>query len=278
MNGQTKQLNSLPDLTGKDIEALLTVLMSGSRRVERVSLSTRIVWIKRYGTEKPSVWRYLQTLLSRIVPVPFIRPCAYLAPRQMAERETRRIRLFEEQGIAVPEVLYASNGAVVLADVGLTVQQRLGQLKDGDYASHDDLMVTCAAELGRLHAKGLCHGRPYPRDMFFADNQIGFMDFEEDPQSVMPLEVAQARDVWLLFLQIATGARLGLQTQNRAYEAWWQEAPAPARAELRRMTCFLGGFLFLARLIGRVHMGSDLQRFIVATSFLMHAFTNYSVD
>jgi hypothetical protein len=40
----------------------------------------------------------------------------------------------------------------------------------------------------------------------------------------------------------------------------------------------LGVFLSFARLIGRVHMGSDLQRFIVATSFLMHAFTTYSVD
>ncbi|KAA1185997.1 hypothetical protein FP026_00880 [Rhizobium tropici] len=40
----------------------------------------------------------------------------------------------------------------------------------------------------------------------------------------------------------------------------------------------LGVFLSFARLIGCVHMGSDLQRFIVATSFLMHAFTNYSVD
>lgn len=278
LNGKTRELNSIPNLIGKDIEALLTVLVSGSKRVERVPLSSGQVWIKRYGTEKPSVWRHLQTLCSHILPVAFLRPCAYLAPQQMAERETRRIGVFKDLGIAVPEILYASNGAIVLADAGITVQRRLGQLKDSDPAAHDNLMVACAAELGRLHAKGLCHGRPYPRDMFFAGNRLGFMDFEEDPQTVMPLAVAQARDVWLLFLQIATGARFGLATQNRAYEAWCAQAPAAARAELQRMIRFLGGFLFLARLIGRVHMGSDLQRFIVATSFLMHAFTNYSVD
>jgi tRNA A-37 threonylcarbamoyl transferase component Bud32 len=278
LNGQTTTLNSIPNLSGKDIETLLTVMVSGSTRVERVSLSARQVWIKRYGTKKPSFWRHLQTLFSRIVPIAFLRPCAYLSAQQMAERETRRIRLFKERNVAVPEVLYASNGAIVLSDAGITVQRRLAQLRDGDPAAHDDLMVACAAELGRLHAKGLCHGRPYPRDMFFVGNRLGFMDFEEDPQTVMPLEVAQARDVWLLFLQIATGARLGLATQNRAYEAWSEQAPAAARAELQRLIRFLGGFLFLARLIGRVHMGSDLQRFIVATSFLMHAFTTYSVD
>jgi len=43
-------------------------------------------------------------------------------------------------------------------------------------------------------------------------------------------------------------------------------------------TGFLGGFLSFARLIGRLHMGSDLQRFIVATSFMMHAFIHYSAD
>lgn len=279
MNGQTKELNSIPNLAGKDIEALLTVLMNGSGRIERVPLSSHLVWIKRYGTEKPSVWRYLQAILSRIIPVDFLRPCACLTPREMAERETRRIGLFAEQGIAVPKVLYASNGAIMLTDAGITVQRRLGQLKGaGDPVAHDDLMVACAAELGRVHGRGLCHGRPYPRDMFFAGDRLGFMDFEEDPQTVMPLAVAQARDIWLLFLQIATGSCLGRETQNRAYDAWSREAPAAARAELQRMIRFLGGFLFLARLIGRVHMGSDLQRFIVATSFLMHAFTTYSVD
>ncbi|MDL2400089.1 hypothetical protein [Rhizobium mayense] len=44
------------------------------------------------------------------------------------------------------------------------------------------------------------------------------------------------------------------------------------------MTRFLGGFLSFARLIGRLHIGSDLQRFIVATSYLMYVFTNYSVE
>ncbi|WP_244558003.1 serine/threonine protein phosphatase [Rhizobium hainanense] len=278
MNDKTAELNFIPNLNGKDIETLLTVLVSGSSRVERVPLSARQVWIKRYGTKRPSAWRLLQAVFSRIVPVAFLRPCAYLSPRQMVERETRRIGLFSREGIAVPEILYASNGTLVLGDAGITVQCRLVQLKESDPIAHDDLMVVCAAELGRLHAKGLCHGRPYPRDMFFVGNRLGFMDFEEDPQTVMPLEVAQARDIWLLFLQIATGAHLGLATQNRAYEAWSEQAPAAARAELQRMIRFLGGFLFLARLIGRVHMGSDLQRFIVATSFLMHAFTTYSVD
>jgi tRNA A-37 threonylcarbamoyl transferase component Bud32 len=187
----------------------------------------------------------------------------------MSEREQRSIRLFAQRGIATPEILYASKGAIVLADVGQTVQARLGKLKDGDAAVHDALLVACADELGRLHAAGLCHGRPYPRDMFFAGDRLGFMDFEEEPQTVMPLATAQARDIWLLFLQIASNARRGRETYDAAYRAWSERVPAAAIAELHRMTGFLGRFLSFARLIGRVRMGSDLRRFIDATSYLM---------
>lgn len=278
MEDELRDLRSIPDLTDKDIENLLAVLVAGAKRVQRVPLSKRIVWIKRYGTEKPPIWRFLQACVSRLAPFAFLRPSSYLPPQLMAEREIRRIKMFSELGFATPEVLYASKGALVLTDVGTTVQRRLGELKQLDPSAHDDLLVACAAELGRLHAAGLCHGRPYPRDMFFFGGRLGFMDFEEEPQSVMPLETAQARDIWLLFLQIATGARLGVKTRDRAYEAWSELAPPEAIAELRRLTRFLGGFLSIARLIGRVHMGSDLQRFIVATSYLMYAFTNYPAD
>lgn len=271
-------LSSIPDLGAEDVETLLAVLVAGQKRVQRVPLSRRAVWIKRHGDKKLPLWRLLQSALARLVPLTILRPSIYLSPARMIEREVRRIHLFAEREFAVPEVLYASKAAMVLSDVGITVQHRLGELKRDDPAGHDDLLVACAAELGRLHAAGLCHGRPYPRDMFFAGGRLGFLDFEEDPQTVMPLAGAQARDIWLLFLQIATGAHLGGETHDRAYAAWSKRAPPEAIAELRRMTGFLGGFLSFARLIGRVHMGSDLQRFIVATSYLMHAFINYSAE
>jgi tRNA A-37 threonylcarbamoyl transferase component Bud32 len=273
-----QDLRNIDDLTDGDIESLLAVLVGGSKRVQRVALSKRTVWIKRYGTEKPSWWLHLQAGLSRLVPIAYLRPSPYLAPKDMAGREVRLIGLFAENGFATPKVLYSSRGAIVLTDVGATVQQRLRALRESDPAAHDDMLVGCAAELGQLHATGLCHGRPYPRDMFFSGDRMGFMDFEEEPQTVMPLATAQARDIWLLFLQITTSVSLGSVTRDRAFQAWSRAAPAAAVAELRRMTDFLGGFLSLARLIGRVHMGSDLQRFIIATSYLTTVFIDYRRD
>jgi tRNA A-37 threonylcarbamoyl transferase component Bud32 len=254
----------------EDVRVLLAALVSGSGRIERVDLSSGAVWIKRYGTERASRWIALQRMVADLLRAPFLRPSPVLGDEGMAAREIRRTAEFSAHGVPTARVIYSSGAAVAFSDAGRTVDAYLYDIADVDVAAHDDLLVHCAAELGRLHAKGLCHGRPYPRDMFLKDGRIGFMDFEEEPATVMQLEVAQARDIWLLFLQVATRARLGRETHDRAYSAWADAAPPQAVAELHKLAGFLGGFLSAARLIGRVHMGSDLRRFIVATSYLTH--------
>jgi tRNA A-37 threonylcarbamoyl transferase component Bud32 len=257
-------------LREEDVPVLLAALLSGSKRVERVALSSGAVWIKRYGTERAPRWVALQRMLANLIRAPFLRPSPLLADEGMAAREIRRIGQFAAKDVPTARVIYSSGAAVVFSDAGETVDSQLWAARDQDPQAHDDMLVHCAAELGRLHKKGLCHGRPYPRDMFMKDGRVGFMDFEEEPDKVMPLETAQARDIWLLFLQVATRARLGKLTHDRAYRAWADVAPPQAIAELRKLTGFLGAFLSTARLIGRLHMGSDLRRFIVATSYLKH--------
>ncbi len=259
----------LPAVAENDIPQLLAALVSSSSRVERVPLSQGPVWIKRYGTERGPKLLFLQSLIAKLLNKAFLRPSPILTDEEMAEREVRRIEEFAACGVPTPEVLYRSGRAVVFSDVGITLSRQLSRFGD-DAKGHDDLLVYCAAELGALHAAGLCHGRPYPRDMFIKDGRIGYMDFEEEPTSVMQLSLAQARDVWLLFLQLTSRARQGRSTYDRAFQAWAERAPSAALGQLKDLTDFLGGLLSIARLIGRIHMGSDLRRFIDATSYLKH--------
>ena len=204
------RLDAIPEMTDDDSAALRAALANGTQRVERVALSFGAVWIKRYGTERPPVWTRAQTALARLFGQPFLRPSPTLDGKGMIAREIRRIEAFAAQGVPVPQVLYSSGSALVLSDVAPTVTARLDVLRDTDPAAHDALLVACAAHLGALHGKGLCHGRPHPRDFFVAgERSIGFMDFEEEPEAAMPLATAQARDLWLLFLQLTDRARLG---------------------------------------------------------------------
>ena len=274
MDGWLIALESIPRMTDGDIEMLLAALALRTNRVERVELSFGAVWIKRYGTERPPIWTKAQTALARLLRQPFLQPSPALDSKGMIAREIRRIATFAQAGVPVPNVLYSSGSALVLSDVAPTVTARLKALAATDPAAHDDLLVACAAHLGALHAKGLCHGRPHPRDFFLAGEAIGFMDFEEEPEAAMPLATAQARDLWLLFLQVADRALLGRETIDRAFAAWRHAAPAGIDGELVKMLRFLGKFLWLTRLIGRVHMGSDLRRFLAATGYLSDVLLN----
>lgn len=258
-------------LEDADIAALMQVLLASDGRIQQLNLSAGSVWIKRQGIEKAPWWIKLQALAASALPYKFLKPSPILKPVEMMERERRRMMEFGAKGFPVPDIIYSSQTAIVISDVGPTVQRILKWKRRAGETDHDALLIDCAAAIGDLHAASLCHGRPHVRDFFLRDGRIGFMDFEEEPQAVMPLETAQARDIWLLFLPLCMLAQNGRATLDAAYQAWASRAPEAAIIELRRLLRVLGRFLPLARLIGRVQMGSDLQRFIVATDYLKNA-------
>ncbi|MGV1750945.1 lipopolysaccharide kinase InaA family protein [Agrobacterium sp. CG674] len=258
-------------LEDADIAALMQALVASEGRVQQLTLSAGSVWIKRQGAEKQPWWAKLQSVFASALPYQFLKPSPILAPAAMMAREKRRMVEFGNRGFPVPDIIYQSKTAIVLSDVGPTVQRTLKSMRQAGEAGHDALLIDCAAAIGALHAAGLCHGRPHVRDFFLSHGRIGFMDFEEEPEAVMPLETAQARDLWLLFLPLTDLAQNGQITLDAAYQAWVSRAPKAAIAELQRLVGVLSRFLPLARLIGRVQMGSDLRRFIVATDYLKNA-------
>lgn len=262
-------LSAIPKVSDADIALLVAALADDSRRVQRVGLSRRIVWIKRYGTEPTILWQYLHRLIMPFLP-PVFRSGPRLGAEAMIAQEAARMACFADKGFRAPRVLYRSGAAVVLSDLSPSIDALLSTLRD-QAEEHDALLVACAGALGRLHAAGLCHGRPYPRDMTLTEGEVGFLDFEENPEAVMPLTDAQARDLWVLFFQISSRALKGRETFDAAFAAWASHAPEETQAALSRLIAFAARFLPLARLIGRVRMGSDLRRFIVATGYLVEA-------
>ena len=257
------------DLGNDEIGELLRAMMQSDGRVQRLELRDRTVWIKRQGGKKMPPLVAVQGFFAALFRVPFLRPSPQLSPEAMQAREISRIGAFADAGFPVPKIVYASATAMVMSDVGPTIDLRMRALKRSDPAGHDALLVQVADALGRVHAAGLSHGRPHVRDFFLEDGAVGFMDFEEDPASVMPLAMAQARDVLLYFLVVTALALNPGTTCPAALEAWLARAPDTARVELVKLTALIGRILPLARLIGRLHMGSDLRRFIMATEFLM---------
>jgi tRNA A-37 threonylcarbamoyl transferase component Bud32 len=256
-------------LEDDEIGEVLHALMKSDGRVQRLELKGRTVWIKRQGGKTMPPLVAVQGLFASLFRMPILRPSPRLLPEAMQARELARLRAFARAGFPVPKIAYASATAMVMSDVGPTIDHQMRVSKRCDPAAHDALLVQVAEALGRVHAAGLSHGRPHVRDFFLEDGKVGFMDFEEDPASVMPLAMAQARDILLYFLVVASRAIETEKTCPAALQAWLARAPDAARVELIRLTALIGRILPLARLIGCLHMGSDLRRFIMATEFLM---------
>ncbi|MFT4182097.1 MAG: hypothetical protein QM636_09280 [Rhizobium sp.] len=190
----------------------------------------------------------------------FLTPSPALAPQDMVQQEIKRLEMFRASGFKTPSVIVRMPTAIVLTDVGKTVDASLRDTRDDRH--HDDLLIICARELGRLHAAGLCHGRPHPRDFVFSGSELVYLDFEEAAEEAMPQSLAQARDIWIFLLQISMRVRLGSPTLDGAYAAWAELAPLQAKREISTILKRLRPWAGVAKLLSKLHGGRDIQRFI----------------
>jgi hypothetical protein len=267
----TEQTDNRTDTLSADGQAALLRLAAAAAapRVSRAIVDGRPVWIKRYDAEHRPLAKRLHALISPLLP-PFLRSSAETNAAEAVERETRKMAKFRAGGFAVADIVFANRSVLALSDVGETAETALAGRLAADPAPHDELLVALARTLGEAHRAGLCHGRPHPRDMFLGDGRIGFLDFEEEPEAVMPLAMAQARDVWLLFLQISPQAILP-ETEARALAAYRAAAPLEVIPALRTLTKFFARVFSPLPLLPAGWLGKDGRYAVRATAFLSNA-------
>lgn len=259
-------------LSRQGTEQLLKLLAADPRRLSRAALDGRTVWIKRFDIEARPLAKRLHAFLSPVLPAAFLRASPSADAAGLAAREARKAARFNAAGFPTPTIIWRDGAVLVLSQVAEIVEPMLRRLaRDGEAQRHDALLVEMAGALGRVHAAGLCHGRPHPRDMFrTADGTWGFLDFEEEPEASMPLAAAQARDVWLLFMQIAGSAR-DEATAAAAFDAWRAEAPAAVLPQLRRLVSAFSPLAPVLKLMRPLGLGKDGRRLLGSVVFLRAA-------
>ncbi|TDH37978.1 serine/threonine protein phosphatase [Pseudohoeflea suaedae] len=273
------------DLASDALALLMQVLTADDgKRVVRVVLpgatgsaapndaSEGVFWVKRFGIERVRLVQRAHAALSPLIPVAALRSAALADPAAQLEREQRKLEAFASAGIPVPRIVLKGDRALVFSDTGADVQKRLRALVEaGETELAEELILRIASSLGAVHAAGLCHGRPHPRDMFVAGNgRIGFYDFEEEPEARMPLADAQARDVWLLFMQICADPPKP-ETPERALAAYRAAAPLGVLPRVGPIIAPVKPFLPLVGLFKHRGLGKDGKRFLNATRFLSDA-------
>ena len=259
------------ELSADGIRALMQLLAGDSGlRIASARIDGRLVWIKRYDVEPRPLLKRLHAALSPLMPYPFFRSSREVDVDGMIKRELSKGDAFRAAGFGVPEILHRGKAVVVMSDIAATLQERMKRFDRSGQPGGDELLIGAAGALGRAHAAGLCHGRPHLRDMFEMNGTWGFLDFEEEPEAVMPLAAAQARDIWLLFFQIAWHARND-DTCERTLATYCEHAPCAAVGQLGKLVASLRFTIGPLRLMRKIILGGDAQRYLQAMEFLAPA-------
>lgn len=265
-----QQQSEQQELSPRGLEELLRLLVAGQgTRVSSAIVDGRTVWIKRMAAEGRPFSKRLHAWISPLIPWKPLRSSRAIGPVEMVCREAAKTEAFRAAGFPAAAVLLAQGSTLVLGNAEPIVQTRLNQLRRTDETEHDALLVACAKALAAAHRAGLCHGRPHPRDMILDGARIGFLDFEEAPEQAMPLPDAQARDVFVLFLQIC-GQSLLADTNRQAFDAYVADAPAAVPVRLARLRTLFSLVHSALRLLP-THLGGDGLRLLKASAFLNSA-------
>ena len=275
MDGSTaaRQQDYISDRHQDELTALANA--ASRLRMQPVQIGGRKVWVKQFGVERLHPGRFLHWLASPFIYPRFLKSSALRGGRGMLKREKRKISLFERAGFKVPAILAEGDRVLILADLGESAKARLGRLVvEGDLERHQAVLESLSAALGRIHAAGLCHGRPLARDAILSGGDVVFVDFEEEPEAVMPLADAQARDLWVQMLEISALAR-GQDTMARCFDAYRREAPEAVLKALRRYLRFfrplrplLRGLCWISAKLTRGYAPRDLIRLEGCFAFL----------
>lgn len=262
--------HSSDTLSADGLATLLRLLVTAPHaRVSSAVIDGCTLWIKRYDVQEQPLAKGAHSVLSPLLPS-YLRASPRVDSRGVIDREVRKMAAFRDAGFSVADIMFRNEKVLVFSEATEIVQHRLRRLRGVDEAAHDDLLVGTAGALARLHLAGLCHGRPHPRDMFAQDDHWGFIDFEEEPEAAMPLALAQARDVWLLFLQICSQARLP-ETRAQAFAAYRSSAPDGVLVALKDIARFFSAVSSPLRLVPVSMLGKDGRNILKGTGFLKAA-------
>jgi tRNA A-37 threonylcarbamoyl transferase component Bud32 len=122
--------------------------------------------------------------------------------RTLMRKEQELAAGFAARGQPGPEIVLQERDFFVTRDAGPTLAQLLAD-PGAPQAERARAAAAAAEALARLHAAGLCHGRPHPRDICWNGERITFIDLERGA-SLKATAYRRKRDLLTLIFGIYT--------------------------------------------------------------------------
>lgn len=213
------------------------------------------VWLRKVGKTVPQ-WRYaLLGIISRRLKLGALQPVPNLGGQTALDTEAGRLKSLAALGIAAPRLLAQQNGGLLFSHLGDTTLLHELEHADNPTASWQDGLDAIAA----VHAKHSYLSQAFVRNIIrMPQGGIGFIDFEDDPGSVMSVENCQIRD-WLCYLQSSVSwlKQRGFMDETVAV---WQRHEQLLPPEIRRQLHRSAKKIAFLRGIESERFGNDTLR------------------
>ena len=229
-------------------------------RVFPLRWDNRRIWVKQSVRAKHKVWHRVQRFAANITGIPLLRPTVSPGGQAGLESEAATLRKLAQVGVLVPDLIDVADHWIAIGDNGRILKNCIeDDVLKGDDKAVRAYVVDAGKALARLHGEGVAHGAPLLRNMTLRDDgQIGFIDFEEDPNARMPLADAQARDVLLFVFSIQREFKKRPELLRAGWQAYVQAAGETASqlVPLRKVVRLLRPIYLLLRPFRR-WLGTD---------------------
>lgn len=254
----------IKDMTGRPqtIEEFAAAALPQMRaRTAKLEWQGRQIWLKKSVPPKGTGWTVLQRIFAGFAGLPILRPTANPGGAEGLRIEVWRSAEFARAGFIVPEILGQADGWIAMSDLGQMIERKMQKDLSMDDAGRHALICRCAVALAQAHKAGLSHGRGKLNDFVLTpDNNIGFIDFEEDvDRSRIPLHDRQAREIWLF---TCSAARFGMDAAEKGWEAYRAvHQDKTVMKSLRRFMNWLAPLTIMARPFRRLMKGDAARAF-----------------
>ena len=200
--------------------ALSQCLLQQNSNIARHTLANgEKVWVRRAGARNPA-WRYrLLGGVARMLRLGVLTPVPNLGGAAGIATEAARLQALAAVGINVPPLLALHHDALMMGSIG---QRNLFDEIRYQIQSPPELLQRWQLGLeaiAQVHQHGQYLSQAFARNLMYAEPQIGFIDFEDDPGSVLPLPLCQARD-WLCYLHSSARLLQEAGVLNQAVPIW----------------------------------------------------------
>lgn len=215
------------------LEQLNSLAPSQQVSIQRYHLTNHeTVWIRK-ATQHHAMWRY--HLLAWVIK-PFklgvLTPVPNLGGEKAIATEKERLIQLNHAGIHAPKLLAYSKQALMMSDLsGISLHEKIEQEAQSQSLISWKRGIDAIAA---VHQKKQFLSQSFARNMqILPNNQIAFLDFEDNPLEVLSLIQCQCRD-WLCYLH-STALILQQYHLLQSAQTYWLETLDQQPSEIQQL-------------------------------------------